>query len=98
EVGGHSAQSVVGAGQPRGIGEALVERDRVGNVRAVDRGLALNDGPGRELDLALDVLEAEVEDDVPERVVRALGLDVAARDANLVREQALVIVVVGRYD
>jgi hypothetical protein len=44
------------------------------------------------------VLEAQVEDDVPERVVRALGVDVAARDADLVREQALVVVVVGRDD
>ena len=50
------------------------------------------------VDLALDVLEAQVEDDVPERVVGALGVDVAARDADLVREQALVVVVVGRHD
>ena len=95
---GHRAQSVVRAGQPRRLGEALVEGDRVGGVRAVDRGLALDDGPGGELDLALHVLEAEVEDDVPERVVRALGVDVAARDADLVRQQALVVVVVGRHD
>ena len=98
ELVGHCAQRVIGVGQPRWLGEALVEGDRVGSVRAVDRGLALDDGPGGELDLTLHVLEAEVEDDVPERVVRALGIDVAARDADLVREQALVVVVVGRYD
>ena len=98
ELVGHCEQSVVGAGQPRGLGEALVEGDRVGSVRAVDRGLALDDGPGGELDRALHVLEAEVEDDVPECVVRALGIDVAARDADLVREQALVVVVVRWHD
>ena len=98
ELIGHRTQGVVGAGEPRGVGEALVEGDRVGRVLAVDRGLALDDGPRRERRLALHVLEAEVEDDVPERVVRALGVDVAARDPDLVREQALVFVVVGRYD
>jgi len=48
ELVSHCAQSVIGMGQPRGLGEALVEGDGVGSVRAVNRGLALDDGPGGE--------------------------------------------------
>ena len=51
-----------------------------------------------ELDLALDALQGQVEHDVAEGVVRALGVDVAARDTELVGEQPLVVVVVGGHD
>ena len=64
----------------------------------VDRDVALDDRPGHELDVAVDLLEREVEHDVAEAVVRALALEVAARDAQLVRRQVLVAVVVRRHD
>ena len=64
----------------------------------VDRDVALDDRPRRELDVAVDLLERQVEDDVAEAVVGALALEVAAGDAQLVGRQALVAVVVGRHD
>ena len=69
-----------------------------GVVRAVRARLALDDDPARELDVAIDALQRQVEDDVPEGVVGALGIHVRARDAQLVRDQPLVVVEVGRND
>ena len=98
ELGRNRRERGVGAGQPRGLREPRVRRERLGVVRAVRACLALHDDPARELDLAVDALQRQVEDDVPERVVRALGVHVGARDAKLVGDEPLVVVEVGRHD
>jgi hypothetical protein len=67
-------------------------------VRSVRARLALDDDPARELDVAIDTLQCQIEDDVPESVVGALGVDVRAGHSKLVGDEPLVVVEVGRHD
>ena len=89
---------VVGLREARRLAEAAIEADVVGALAAVDRHVALDERPGHELDVPVHLLERQVEHDVAEAVVRALALEVAARDAQLVGREVLVPVVVGRHD
>ena len=98
ELGRSRCERGVGPGQPRGLRESRVRCERLGVVRAVRAGLALDDDPARELDVAIDPLQCQVEHDVPEGVVGALGIHVRAGDAQLVRDQPLVVVEVGGND
>ena len=98
ELGRSRSERVIRPGQPRGLREPPVRRERLGIVRAVRARLALDDDPARELDIAIDALQRQVEDDVPERVVGALGVHVRPRHAKLVGDEALVVMEVGRYD